>query len=67
MRPSKRNLYTLIQVLFITILLTMKSFNEVSYAFPLVLILLVPLRIYILPKLFSHKELEQVILRTDKF
>lgn len=59
-RPSKRNLFTIIQIVFVIILLFIKSFSIIAYAFPLVLVFLVPLRIYILPNLFTNKELEQV-------
>jgi hypothetical protein len=38
-----------------------KSYVQVSFLFPIILVLLVPLRKFILPKFFSNKELEQVI------
>ncbi|CAF0718290.1 unnamed protein product [Brachionus calyciflorus] len=59
-RPSKRNIYTFIQIFFIIILLSIKSFSKISYAFPIVLVIMVPIRLYILPKLFTPKELEQL-------
>ena len=59
-RPAKRNLFTFIQVGAVSLLLTVKMFNQVSYIFPLILIMLVPLRIFLMPKFFTHKELEQV-------
>lgn len=59
-RPSKRNLFTIIQITAVFVLLVMKSFNQISFTFPIVLVLLVPLRNVILPKIFTNKELEQV-------
>lgn len=59
-RPSKRNLFTLIQILFVVILLALKSFTKFSYVFPIILVLLVPLRTFIMPKVFTNKELEQL-------
>jgi len=61
-RPSKRNFFTIIQLGFAVVLLAIKSFNQVSYIFPLILVLLVPLRLFLMPKLFTNKELEQVFI-----
>jgi hypothetical protein len=61
-RPSKRNFFTIIQVGFVVVLLSIKSFNQVSYIFPLILVLLVPLRLFLMPRLFTNKELEQVFI-----
>jgi hypothetical protein len=65
-RPSKRNLFTLIQVLAVIFLIIVKSKNQISFTFPLFLVMLVPLRIYVLPKLFSNRELEQVSIEAPK-
>jgi hypothetical protein len=42
-------------------MLLLKSFNRISYIFPVFLVLLVPFRAVILPRIFTAKELEQVI------
>jgi len=60
-RPSKRNLFTFIQVFMVAILLFMKS-NYIAFMFPVLLVLLVPFRKYVLPKIFTNKELEQVTI-----
>lgn len=59
-RPAKRNLFTFIQVMMVFVLLGMKSSNQISFTFPILLVLLVPFRKYCLPKVFTNKELEQV-------
>lgn len=59
-RPSKRNLFTFIQVLAVFVLLAMKSSSQISFTFPIFLALLVPLRNIVLPKIFTNKELEQL-------
>lgn len=64
-RPSKRNMFTLIQVLAVLFLIIIKSKNQISFTFPLLLVMLVPLRMYVLPKFFSNKELEQVSVSTN--
>jgi hypothetical protein len=60
-RPSKRNIFTFIQLLAVLTLLAFKSYANISFLFPIVLVLLVPFRKFLLPKIFSHKELEAVI------
>ncbi|RNA18758.1 anion exchange 2-like isoform X2, partial [Brachionus plicatilis] len=59
-RPSKRNIYTFIQIFFVLILLLIKSLDMISSAFPIVFVILVPIRLFLVPKLFTHKELEQL-------
>ena len=61
-RPSKRNLFTLFQIAGVAILLAFKSYAFISYFFPVILVLLVPFRRFVLPKIFTSKELEQVII-----
>ncbi len=58
-RPSKRNLFTIIQIIMVAILLILKS-SLIAFTFPVILVMLVPFRKFILPKMFTHKELEQV-------
>ena len=59
-RPSKRNIFTLIQITAVVILLAFKSNSNISFFFPIFLIALVPFRNYILTKIFTIRELEQV-------
>jgi hypothetical protein len=59
-RPIKRNLFTIIQIIAVIILLTLKIFVKISFIFPIVLALLVPFRKFILPICFTEKELEQL-------
>ncbi len=60
-RPLKRNIFTITQIIAIGVLLAFKSYVKISFLFPIILVLLVPLRNYILPKIFTNKELDQVI------
>jgi hypothetical protein len=62
LRPSKRNIFTLIQIAAVASLLTLKSYANISFIFPVVLVLLVPFRRFILPRFFTSRELEQVQL-----
>ncbi|CAF0838647.1 unnamed protein product, partial [Brachionus calyciflorus] len=57
-RPSKRNIYTLIQICAVIILMVLKSLVDISFLFPIVLVLLVPFRKFLLTKFFTHRELE---------
>ena len=59
-KPYKRNLYTVIQIVAILVLLLFKSYAQVSFLFPIFLVVLVPLRSVFLAKFFTHRELEQV-------
>lgn len=59
-RPSKRNMYTIIQIIAVCVLMVLKTIVNISLLFPVVLVLLVPLRKFIMTKLFSHRELELV-------
>jgi len=55
------NLFTFIQLLCLGILWAVKS-TAAALAFPFVLILLVPMRFYLLPLLFTNPELAEVML-----
>lgn len=59
-RPSKRNIYTIIQIIAVIVLMVLKSIVNISFLFPIVLVLLVPLRKFVLTNFFSHRELELV-------
>ncbi len=55
------HVFTGIQVLALVILWVVKS-TQASLAFPFLLILLVPVRRYLLPKFYTKKELKAVSL-----
>ena len=59
-RPSKRNFFTLLQIAAVATLLALKSHANISFVFPVVLLLLVPFRKFVLSKVFTSRELEQV-------
>ena len=58
-RPLRVHLFTLVQLIWIGILWGVKS-SPAAIAFPFFLVLCVPFRIYILPKIFSKKELHEI-------
>ncbi|CBY15064.1 unnamed protein product [Oikopleura dioica] len=58
-RPLRVHLFTLIQVVLIGVLWGIKS-SPVSIAFPFFLVLCVPIRNYLLPKIFTKKELHEL-------
>lgn len=49
--------YTLIQLVFFVLLYTVKSVKTIAIAFPLMILLCIPARIYLLPKIFTKDEL----------
>jgi hypothetical protein len=59
-RPFKRNTFTLIQIVAIFILFCFKSNAKLSFIFPILLLLLVPFRRFILSKFFTQRELEHL-------
>ncbi|XP_052813602.1 anion exchange protein 2-like isoform X2 [Mya arenaria] len=56
-KTMKMHIFTIIQVILVGILWAVKS-TVVAIAFPLFVFLMVPLRLKILPKFFTHEELE---------
>lgn len=57
-KPFKRiHYYTLIQLFFFFLLYAVKNYKKISIAFPLFILLCIPVRIYLLPKIFSEDEL----------
>ena len=56
----KMHLFTVIQVVLLVCLLIIKS-TAAALAFPLFVILLVPLRMKVLPRVFTEKELHEVM------
>jgi len=57
-KPLKRvHLFTVIQLFFFALLYAVKSFKMIAIAFPVMILLCIPVRIYLLPKIFSEDEL----------
>lgn len=57
--PSLRrvHLFTVIQLFFFALLYVVKNFKMISIAFPLFILLCIPVRLYLLPKIFTDDEL----------
>ena len=56
--PLKRvHLFTAIELFFFVMLYVVKSFKPIAIAFPIMILLCIPVRIFLLPKLFSEDEL----------
>jgi len=55
--PRKLHTYTFIQLAFFLLLYMVKSIKSISIAFPLIIAACIPMRLYILPKIFSKDEL----------
>jgi len=55
--PKRMHLYTLIQLALFTLLYLVKAIKTIAIAFPLVIAACIPFRLYILPKIFTAKEL----------
>ena len=57
--PSLRrvHLFTIIQLFFFALLYVVKNFKVISIAFPLFILLCIPVRLYLLPKVFTDDEL----------
>jgi len=51
------HLFTAIELLFFAMLYVVKSFKMIAIAFPIMILLCIPVRIYLLPKIFSEDEL----------
>ena len=58
-RTLRMHSYTFIQVICLGVLWVVKS-TQAALGFPFVLLLLVPLRRYLLPKIYTETELEEV-------
>lgn len=57
-KPLKRvHLFTAIQLFFFALLYAVKSFKMIAIAFPIMILLCIPVRIFLLPKMFSEDEL----------
>jgi len=57
-RPIRKvHFFTLIQLFFFVLLYAVKNYKKISISFPLFILLCIPVRIYLLPKIFSEDEL----------
>lgn len=57
-KPLKRvHFFTLLELFFFALLYAVKSFKTIAIAFPVMILLCIPVRIFLLPKIFSEDEL----------
>lgn len=57
MAPKRMHLFTAIQLFFFASLYVVKSIKAIAIAFPILIALCIPVRIYLLPKIFNEDEL----------
>ena len=57
MKPARMHLFTSIQLFFFALLYTVKSIKTIAIAFPICIALCIPIRLYVLPKIFTEDEL----------
>lgn len=60
-RLWKMNAYTLVQLMCLAVLWVVKS-TKAALAFPFVLMLIIPMRLFVMPYLFTKQELAEVII-----
>ena len=64
MKPKRIHLFTGIQLLLFALLYVVKSIKTIAIAFPLMIAACIPIRMFLLPKIFSEEEL--ILLDTDE-
>mmetsp|Transcript_46667 Transcript_46667/g.53023 ORF Transcript_46667/g.53023 Transcript_46667/m.53023 type:complete len:456 (-) Transcript_46667:485-1852(-) len=57
LRPMRIHFFTIIQLFLFIALYFVKAFKAIAIAFPIIIALCIPIRLYILPKLFTKDEL----------
>ena len=57
MKPSRMHMFTAIQLFFFALLYVVKSIKVIAIAFPIVIAACIPIRLYLLPKIFTRDEL----------
>jgi len=57
MAPKRMHLFTAIQLFFFAALYVVKSIKVIAIAFPILIALCIPVRVYLLPKIFTRDEL----------
>lgn len=65
-RVTKMHLFTIIQLVFLVVLLIIKS-TQAALAFPFALILLIPVRLKVINRFFTEKELHEVSINLLHF
>lgn len=60
MKPRRMHLFTAIQLGLFALLYTVKAIKTIAIAFPLIIACCIPIRMYILPKIFTEKELVMI-------
>lgn len=57
MKAKRMHLFTLIQLFFFALLYSVISIKSIAIAFPICIALCIPIRLYVLPKIFTEDEL----------
>jgi len=60
MKPKRMHLFTAIQLGLFALLYTVKAIKTIAIAFPLIIACCIPVRLYLLPKIFTEKELVMI-------
>lgn len=60
MKPKRMHLFTAIQIGLFALLYTVKAIKTIAIAFPIIIALCIPVRLYLLPKIFTEKELVMI-------
>jgi len=64
LKPKRIHLFTFAQIILFGLLYTVKSIKTIAIAFPLMIAICIPIRLFLLPKIFSEEEL--ILLDTDE-
>ena len=64
METKRMHMFTCIQIFLFVSLLVFRSVKTIAIAFPIIIKLCIPVRMYILPKIFSNEEL--IMIDTDE-
>jgi hypothetical protein len=57
MDPNKMHMFTMIQLVLFIVLYVVKSVKSIAILFPLIIAACIPIRLWVLPKLFTKEEL----------
>jgi hypothetical protein len=57
LKPKRVHLFTAIQLFLFVLMYTVKSISTVAIIFPMVIALCIPIRLYVLPRIFTEEEL----------
>ena len=64
MKPKRMHLFTVIQLILFALLYTVKSIKSIAIAFPILIAACIPIRLFLLPKIFSEEEL--ILIDSDE-